>query len=175
MADYKGLKEIYPFSWLFIPPTVKPQIASIKVIAANQDLVTNIGGIEDDFKGEYSRELHMIIPIDYRRNGCKVYGAKWFDSSKFNDEDIHFNGYPKMNKYGYEFCVGTPESFQLLENVILENVRTAEMMLIAYERVMTGDIDELDLIAYSHGYMGRLQYRKECKKEGKKNGKNKET
>jgi hypothetical protein len=58
----------------------------------------------------------------------------------------------------------TPESFPLMKNVILENIRTAENMLIAYERVMAGESETLDLIAYSHGDKGREQFKKNRKK-----------
>ena len=58
----------------------------------------------------------------------------------------------------YSLCVGLPESFPLMKNVILENVKTAENMLIAYERVMTGVSNTLELIAYSHGEHGSKEF-----------------
>lgn len=156
--DYKELKEQYPFSYLMIPPTVVPRLASLRVVAANRELIQCIDAEENDFTGDYSRELHISIPIDYRENGCKVYGAKWVDVKKFRNQDIHFYNHARLEEFGYELCVGTPESFSLMPNVILENVRTAERMLIAYEQVMTGAAKQLNLIAYAHGDAGRRQF-----------------
>lgn len=114
--------------------------------------------VETDFTDEYSRELHIEIPVNYRENGCKVYGAGWIDPKKFENKDIHFYSRARLQPDGFELCVGTPESFPMMKNVILENVKTAENMLIAYERVMTGASDHLDLIAYAHGENGRKQF-----------------
>lgn len=158
LTDFRELKESYPFSYLTIPPTVKPEFASIRVVAANKALIKMTGAVESDFTDDYSRELHIEIPVDYRENGCKVYGARWVDLKKLEDKDIHFYNRTKHHPFGYELCIGTPESFPLMKNVILENVKTAENMLIAYERVMAGASDRLELIAYTHGENGRKQF-----------------
>lgn len=163
IADFRELKEIYPFSYLAILPTVHPELATIRVVAANRKLIDMVGAIESDFTGEYSRELHLVVPLQYRQNGCEVYGAGWVDVKRFENKDIHFfhdNGNLIKTRYGLKVCVGTPESFPLMKNVILENVRTAENMLIAYERVMTGASDHLELIAYAHGDDGRRQFQR---------------
>ena len=163
LADYRGMKKQYPFSYLTILPTVKPSLATMKVIAANKDLIELGNSREADFLGQYSRELFLIVPANYKQAGCSVYGAKWLDFEKFRQEDLHF--YPDDNAqlkrlYGNKLCVGTPDSFPLMKNVILENVRTAENMLIAYEKIITGASDALELIAYAHGEDGRQQFRK---------------
>lgn len=158
LSDYRELKECYPFCCLSIFPTIKPEPAVIRVVAANKDLIEMTSAVESDFTGDYSRELRIVVPVDYRERGCKVYGAKWVDSEILDDEDIHFYCQEQLLLYGYELCVGTPESFPLMRNVILENVKTAENMLIAYERVMTGDSDRLQLLAYAHDDKGRKQF-----------------
>ena len=162
--DFQGLKFQYPFSTLFIPPTVYPCEATLKVIAAHKELIDEIGAVEADFLGDYSKELHIVIPFDYRIKGCKVYGAKWLDKKRFKERDIHF--YPErfLKNYGYEFCVGVPESFVKMDNVLLENVRTADMMLIAYKDVMTGKSDKLNLKAYAHGTAGEKEYQHDGKR-----------
>lgn len=160
LSDYRELKERYPFSYLSIFPTIKPEPAVIRVVAANKDLIEMTSAVEPDFTGDYSRELRIVVPVDYREKGCKVYGAKWVDPEIFDDEEIHFYCREQLLHHGYELCVGTPESFPLMKNVILENVKTAENMLIAYERVMTGDSDRLQLLAYAHDYKGRKQFMK---------------
>ena len=99
--------------------------------------------------------------MGYREKGCDVYGGKWIDLRKLKDEDYHFHyqdGQPFQTRYGYRLCVGTPESFPLMRNVILESVRTAENMLIAYERIMIGESNHLEVIAYGHGDVGRVQF-----------------
>ncbi len=158
LTDFRELKDSYPFSYLTILPTVKPGPAAIRVVAANKALIEMTCSVESDFTDDYSRELHIEIPVNYRKNGCKVYGARWVDLKKFEDKDIHFYNRVKPHPFGYELCIGTPESFPMMKNVILENVKTAENMLIAYERVMTGGSDCLELIAYAHGEKGRKQF-----------------
>ncbi len=158
LTDFRELKENYPFSNLTILPTNEPALATIRVVAANKKLIEMTGAVETDFTDEYSRELRIVIPTDYRENGCKVYGARWVDLKKFEDKDIHFCNHAQLQPDGYELCVGTPESFPLMKNIILESVKTAENMLIAYERVMTGYTDSVELIAYAHGNKGRKQF-----------------
>lgn len=160
LSDFKELKDFYPFSFLTILPTAVPTLAQVRVVAANKDLINLARAVETDFLGEFTRELHIVIPIDYRESGCKVYGAKWVDITKLEYKDIHFYQDSRLGDYGYELCVGTPESFPKIKNVILENIRTAEYMLIAYERIMTGSSNKLDLFAYAHGETGRKQYNK---------------
>lgn len=160
LADFKELKLYYPFSKLTVLPSIQPEIATLRVVAANKDLIDLTGAVETDFTEEYSKELHIEIPLDYKLTGCKVLGAKWVNSDMLKDDEIHFYNKSTPNPHGFELCVGIPESFPLMKNVILENVRTAENMLIAYERVMTGESKHLILIAYAHGETGQKQYQK---------------
>ena len=67
-------------------------------------------------------------------------------------------------KRKYLFCVGVPQSFIYLKNVILENVRTAESMMIAYESYQRGITNKVDLIAYSHGEEGKNEYSRNRKR-----------
>ena len=158
LADYCEMKEHYPYCYLTILPTVEPTLATIRVVAANKDLIEMTEAVESDFLGEYSRELFIKIPLNYKEAGCKVYGAKWVEPDRFDNKDRHFYNCDSQDSRGYELCVGIPESFPLMRNVILENVRTAENMLIAYERVMAGISDKLELIAYAHGDNGKKQF-----------------
>ncbi len=163
LRDYREMKKRYPFSYLTILPTVEPSIASVRVIAADIDLISDTCSVENDYLGSFSKELHILIPVKYREIGCIVFGGRWIDIKKLKEEDIHFQrdkGSFIQTKYGYSLCVGTPESFPLLENVILENVKTADNMLVAYERIMLGKTDRLGLNAFAHGNAGRIQFNK---------------
>ena len=158
-SDFLELKKIYPYSYLSVRPTIKPVCLSIIAIAADISLIRAVQGTEDDFLGHYSKKLCIDIPINYKEIGCKIFGAKWLDTGKISDKDLHIYTDSIMESFGYEFCVGTPESFKTLPNVVLENLRTADRMLIAYEALMTGNSQKLDLIAYSHGNKGRQEYK----------------
>lgn len=160
IADFYGVKQYYPLSFLVIRPVVLPELAQIQVVAANRDLIDATKAVKTDFLGDYSRELRIVIPLEYREIGCEVYGLKWVDTTKLRYEDIHFYMDKRLGNYGYKLCVGTPESFPKMKNVILENIRTAENMMIAYEKIMTGTSSKLELIAYDHGDAGRKQYNK---------------
>ena len=100
------------------------------------------------------------MPYDYTRNGCNIYGASWIDLEKIPPKDHHFNG--KENGK-YLFCVGVPQSFIHLKNVLLENVRTAENMMIAYESYQREITKKVNLIAYSHGEKGENEYNRNRK------------
>ncbi|MEG0835763.1 MAG: hypothetical protein RR413_10005 [Christensenellaceae bacterium] len=162
--DFEELRKRYPFSELILPPTVKPSQAKIISIAVEKRLVEAINGRQNDFLGTYSKQIYLEIPFDYAQRGCIVYGGKWIDVSNLKPRDIHLYGNKKLlinNPYGYELCVGTPESCSHMRNVILEAVRTADNLLVAYERVQTGESSDLILHAYSHGVAGRNEFVKD--------------
>ena len=107
------------------------------------------------------------IPLDYRSSGCLVYGGKWIDERKIPAKDMHLfhsNNRLVENRFGYKMCVGTPESFSFMKNVLLEAVKTADNMLVAYERVQSGTSDRVILNAYSHGDIGRKEYQNDRKR-----------
>ena len=158
--DFAELKEHYPFSVMINPPTQTANLIHIRTVAANKELINRINATEADFTKVFSRNLLIVVPREYKSIGCEVYGAGWVDLEKLREEDRHFNRPRILTKDGYRMCVGTPDSFNNLKNVILENVKTAENMLIAYERYQIGITDHLELIAYSHGEKGREEYRR---------------
>lgn len=160
--DFAQLKEEYPFSTISIPPTLELTPVVINVIAANKELINTMLATPEDFMGACSRELRLIIPFDYRRSGCNVFGGKWIKKELINKKDYHF--YEDTQDGSHRFCVGVPESFPQLENVILENVRTAENMLIAYEEVQKRLTKTINLKAYSHGGKGEDEYKRDRKR-----------
>lgn len=164
--DITELKQEYPFTRVVIIPSIKPEPIVLSVVAANIRLINECNAKEIDFKGEFSRELKIVMPYDYMRNGCKIYGASWLDLKKIPKKDHHFNG-KEQDKY--LFCVGVPQSFVHLKNVLLENIRTAENMLIAYENFQRGRTKKVELIAYSHGEEGKNEYNRNRKRYGTKN------
>lgn len=165
LSDFSEVKEEYPFCYLIIPPTVEPTRARIYVVAANRQLISDCYAVKGDFTGNYSKELWISIPADYKEKGCKVYGGAWIDVNRIPDEHRHF--YPagsEYKRYGYEFCVGVPDSFKTLKNVILENIRTAEHLLIAYENFLCGGTNTIVIEGYAHGYKGIREYGKNKKR-----------
>ena len=91
ITDFRELKEYYPFCSLIILPTASPKPARIRVVAANKGLIEMTRAVESDFLGAYSRELTIEVPINYRRLGCKVFGANWLDLSMFEIKDLHIS------------------------------------------------------------------------------------
>ena len=51
-----------------------------------------------------------------------------------------------------------------MDNVILENIRTAEHLLIAYENYLCGNTKTVVVEEYSHGDQGIKEYAKEQNK-----------
>ena len=156
--DFDELREIYPYCYLTIPPTVEPQVASIRVIAVNKDLINLTGATEEDLLNMYSKELWVLIPGKYKNEGCFVYGGKWIDKNVIPQAQQHF--YNLDPDKGYRLCVGVPESFARMNNVILENVKTADHILTAYADYMAGRSKKIILNQYSHGDLGINEYRR---------------
>ena len=156
--DFEGLKKKYPFCYLTILPTNQPSMAKIKVIAINKDLIELTKANENDFNNSYSREIWISVPFEYENDGCEVYGGKWIEPEQIPKEHHHFYDY---NPYmGYRLCVGVPESFSKMKNVILENVKTADHILTAYADYMSGRENKIILNEYSHGENGINEFRK---------------
>lgn len=165
MRDFHALLSQYPFSTITFLPTVDPSPAKLKVIAVHKKLIDEVMGTLSDFTGDYSKELFIVVPFDYQNSGCDLYGASWIDLNRIETKDWHFLNKCRKTKHGYKLCVGVPESFHLMNNVLLENVKTAENMLIAYERIMRGEASVLeDLKTYSHGKAGISEFIKDKKR-----------
>ena len=160
--DFEELKVEYPYSTMYMPPTVEPYQIRLRVIAVHRDVILASKAEEEDFLEEYSKELQIVIPWNYKKLGCKVYGGAWLQEELIHEADRHFYG--KRKNGTREFCVGVNESFQTFNNVILENVKTSENMLIAYEQVQKGITLRARLIGYAHGNKGEKEYERDRKK-----------
>lgn len=161
-SDYSELKRLYPFTKLFIPPTVQPREVKIVVIAVGADLIGQLHAKPEDFTNEYSKLIEVAVPYNYKERGCNVYGGEWIDLNKIRKEDQHIMG--QLGDGRFELCVGVPTSFSEMENVILECVRTADNYLVAYEKYLRGISKSLELISYSHGKTGVDKYGKDKKR-----------
>lgn len=170
--DYEELRLFYPFSSILFMEDSSVYVACITTVAVCSELIEALNGRKEDFTGEYSKTVYVFIPWDYKAKGCCVYGCKWIDFAAIPYEDKHFyadlvnSAYGErkeqygflLTPFGYRMCVGTPESFSGMKNVVLENVKTAESMLIAYEQFMEGQNTKINLLSYRHGYLGRKDY-----------------
>ena len=165
LADFRGLQEQYPFSTITIPPTMEESMATIQVVAAHAELIKEHRARKEDFTGKYSKQLYIEVPFDYKITGCKVYGAGWLDLSKLRESDIHINDDCKLHEgIGYELCVGVPRSFEAMDNVILESVKTADNLLVGYKNIMLGNMNRLMVNSYSHGDLGQLEYLRDMRR-----------
>lgn len=161
--DFEDMRHEFPYAEFRVPPAVPPR-AEIDVVAASADLINTLRATREDFVGEYSRELNVIARPHYQTLGCEVYGADWIDLGAIDEQDWHFFDGCRVTERGYRLCVGVPQSFAQMDNVILESVRTAAHMLIAYERVMRGESRRLELFAYPHGPAGVAAYRRDVRR-----------
>ena len=154
--DIVELRQEYPFLQFHIFPTASPLPITIDVIAANKKIIYQTCAVRNDFVGKYTKKLKIVVPFDYKEKGCTVFGGSWIDMKQIPEKDQHI--YLPLTQDGYKLCVGVPQSFSEMNNVILENVKTAECMLIAYERFLRGWDNKINLIAYSHGEKGKKEY-----------------
>lgn len=159
--DYEELKKVYPYCYLSILPSVEAKTATIKVIAVDQYIINLTGATEEDCINDYSKELWISIPTNYKSIGCHIFGGKWIDKDKIPQSEQHF--YEFDIKRGYKLCVGVPDSFRDMKNVILENVKTADHILTAYADYLSGRTNRIVLRQFSHGERGINEYKKSKK------------
>ncbi|MBQ9166786.1 MAG: hypothetical protein IJX67_00015 [Oscillospiraceae bacterium] len=160
-CDVEQLKRVYPWTRIIYSPSSVPTPIQLSVTAVSKDVMETLQAREEDFLAEYSKSLQVTIPFDYERKGCEIYGAGWLNIEAVPQEDRHFFG----SKNGlHKFCLGVPASFAQMKNVILENIKTADNMLVAYELFQKGINQGVNLIAYSHGKVGEDEYAKDKKK-----------
>lgn len=161
VKDIEEAKKFYPFIHVTCLPTTIPREITLKVIVASAELIKITAGCETDFLGPYTKEVFVRIPYNYKYEGCIIEGAPWINTEKICPEDRHFY---KGEYFGFRFCLGVPESFAKLENVLLENLKTVDNMMVAYERLLRGADCSLSLKAYSHGKGGIAEYRSDRKR-----------
>ena len=159
--DIEEAKQYYPYIHVIMLPTVEPTVIKLRVTAVSSRVLSILHATEDDFLNDYSRELSIIVPYDYQTQGCEVWGGRWINRHSIPMEDQHFH---ENDGTLLRFCVGVPSSFALMHNVILENIRTADNMLSAYEAYLTGKTTKIELIAYSHGEKGKVEYEQDKKR-----------
>lgn len=160
-ADFEELLRFYPFAGMRQRPSIPP-VVHVRVVAASAKLVAKTMAVEADFIGEYSKELHVVAPLGYRMRGCDVYGGRWIRPEDLAKRDWHFYVDEHLDEWGYRLCVGVPESFVAMNNVLLECVKTADSVLVAYERAMRSKSKGIGpLTAYSHGAKGIGEYRRD--------------
>ena len=162
LGNIQELRSVYPFTTFTSLPTVQIQPITIHVIAADNNLIQKTCAKREDFVQEYSKELEVVVPFEYETVGCEVYGGSWIDLDKTPLEYQHFH--KRLSDGRLSFCVGVPESFRKMHNVILECVRTADRMMKAYELFQSGQTKNLELISYAHGQEGIDEYRGKKKK-----------
>ena len=171
--DFEELVRSYPFSSIVFFSDISKYVACIISVAASVELIKAVNGKEKDFTGDYSKKIYLFIPCDYKVFGCQVYGYGWIDLNCITNADKHFfvdtvdigRGIIKkqfqkflLTPFGYRMCVGVPESFSRLKNVLLESIKTADNLLTAYEMIMRGLRNSLAVHSYSHGNLGRKEY-----------------
>lgn len=163
IKDFDELKNHYPFSILELLPTNIPEPAIVYATAVNAKLIKKMNAIKEDFQGNYSKNLTIVVPFNYRNVGCDVYGGSWIVPEKIEDNKSHFYKKDVNKEKQFKLCVGVPDSFVNLNNVLLENVRTAEHLLFYYEQIQRCG-KEIPLKAYSHGEKGENEYKKDKRK-----------
>lgn len=156
-ADLHELVSVFPFTRIVYQPFSVPHEIVLQIVAVENVLINHTHAKENDFLGPHSFEVHLLIPYNYREAGCKVFCHRWEDIEKVPPEDLHFHHFDKRNDH-LQLCVGVPDSFRKMRNVILESSRTASKILQAYHLFLSGVTASVELLAYSHGYKGLEEY-----------------
>ena len=158
--DIIEASKYYPWINEIYVPTVVPTTRVYEVIAVNKKIIDLTKAEREDFTEDYSKKVYIIVPPDYPFCHCLIFGGQWIKEYKLQAEDVHFKELFDGIKF---FCVGVPKSVLNFSNIILENLRTVENMLIAYELYQKGKSSRLELLAYSHGEEGKLEYERRFK------------
>ena len=161
--DIKEVKTYYKYvDEMFTIGYSKPHFRIFKVLGVSNDILNETHSTKEDYLGAHSPEIYVVVPEDFKQRGCIVYGLKWDDLSLISEKDLHVN--PGRDNNGYhELCVGVPESFSRENNPILASIRTAQFMIMSYKLFLTHQTDKVELLSYSHGNKGRLEYAKRNK------------
>lgn len=161
--DFFELKKIFPFvSEVIIPTTYSYRTKVYEIYLVNKTLITTLGITKQYCINNFEvRKIIVFVPFDYNKKGCHIVINKEIDITKIPNEHKHFNEYYAD---GYELCAGVPDSFEELDNVILENCRTAENYIIQIDSFINEEIEDIKLIEYSHGDEGKVEYGREKKK-----------
>lgn len=159
---FEKTKENYPYIKRIKNQYFKSSLLEFSCILVNAKTLKYLCGVKSDFLGKYTKECIIIVPIDYKTNGCKVYCKKWKEILNIPNNRMHYEqeeicGFTKL-------CVGVKGSFSCLLNPILESLKTAEHILNAYELYIKGCSNDIILIDYKHGEEGLKEYESNSKK-----------
>ena len=161
--DIKEVRQHFKYvDELFSTGLNKPSFRVFSVLAVSNEILNETNSTKEDYLGNHSQEIYVVVPDNYKEKGCIIYGLKWDDLSLINDKDLHINPGRENNGY-HELCVGVPESFSKEKNPILASIMTAQFIIMSYKLFLTHHINKIELISYSHGDKGRLEYAKRSK------------
>lgn len=165
--DIARLKDYYPFIYEVIIPVNNSLINKVyEVYLIDKNMIDDLSLTENYIINKLNnRKVLLIIPTDYKNNGAKIILDKNLKIDRIPDKHVHINGYYRD---GYEFCAGVPQSMINLNNVLLENCRTAENYIVQVNSYLNNEANEINMIEYSHGDRGREEYDREKRRKRKK-------
>ena len=170
--DFRELIQYYPFSQLAF---VSDKEIHFEVYAINKKEIKQFKLSKSIVENEkFSKRIYLVVNSDYCYEGPAVYSMeKWPQLDKIPYENKHFynfknyfykNGflydyYPHFRKgRGFLTCTSVSKANKAMHNPLLENVKSAEMMLTSYELFLKGINDTIVLRQYKHGDEGVRQY-----------------
>lgn len=156
LKDYEELIKIYPLFSFFRPPLSYNHYYCLKGYLIDKKEIDDLN-ITNEHLPEYDKKVYVVIPPNYKDVGCYVYDRFSFDVNIIPEEDRHM--YDDDSIKGYScLCVGVPNSFKQMKNVILEAIKTSSNIVKAYMSYINKLSDKIELLAYSHGDKGKKEY-----------------
>lgn len=173
--DFRELKSYYPFSQMVF---VSSNEIHFEIYAINNKEVKLLHLKRTKIENEkYSKRIYVVVSEDYLLVGPHIYSMeRWNNLHLIPYECKHFYDYEKyeyiegkivttkpyyLQGRGYLTCTSVSKANKTMKNPLLENVKSAEMMLRAYELFIRGINDKIVLRQYSHGDQGIKEYEKE--------------
>ena len=162
--DFTELRRKYPFTKVI--QQNKYEI-HYEVFAINIELLKKLDIDEDYLRDEtYHKRIYLIVKNDYLTNGPIVYSLEdWPNLDKIPENNMHFYFNKLVNGRGYRTCSCVQIANRHMDNPLLENVKSTEMLLSAYELFLLGINDIVVLRQYSHGDKGVEEFLNEWQRD----------
>lgn len=128
-------------------------------------------------KDRFSKRLYVVVRDDYCQKGPTIYSMeKWVGLERIPYGSKHFYDSMQLvfknNEFvfempglkpgrGYETCTSVSKANKEMDNPLLENIKSAEMLLCSYEHFLRGINKEIVVRQYKHGDEGVREYEEE--------------
>lgn len=175
--DFRAMRDEYPFSRMV---WVRRDLIVFETWGYSRAYIEKFNRQFDDVvTEERSKRILLLVDNDYVRKGATPYALEgWSGLDMIDSSDRHFYDTQKpredcpplmefWERGAKEICPCVPMAVLEMENPLLENVRTVDHLLSAYEQFLKGNTSRVVLREYSHNEEGEREYARERKRKSR--------